>query len=415
MGMLHKFADYILERRAKIAAIEQRLLGLQSRYESFFQEVSRVREGELGQLAQLIAAQRDSLSPDLDRALRDTHAELERDYDARIRDLETQVEKLDAEAEATRQRSLEAEHAIRSQNADLDGQEEDLKARNALLLEQIRQYNERIRRLGGGFGFFLGFFKMRSLHAQRRAIDREQADVAARIDALRSHWAGAEKDHATTETELRDRWVELRAEAESVRTKLEYLAASRERIVSRSVLEKILFELYTKPTLGTPGEPACARCASPNPARNHFCAYCAQRLGEDRTDLAGSWEEIAEINYHHALFADGMKASQEIIGLVRGLGTGLDNFLASVTDMIDTERKYPVPSLSISVPPAAVDWSRTFDELEQMLHGERNLHPLEFAGQVRALLDRTFTEESIKGYFETMGNELSVQAAAQWD
>jgi hypothetical protein len=207
--------------------------------------------------------------------------------------------------------------------------------------------------------------------------------------------------------------VELTSEAASLNAKLEYLRSSHERIVTRSVLEKVLFELYASPDLG--GDQSCARCGSKNPSTNHFCAYCAQRLGEDRTDLSGSWEEIAEINYHHAVFSDGMKSCQEIIGLVRGLGSGLDNFEKSVSDMCATERRYPLPKLRIEVPFASMQYGKSFDHLERTLQSEQSVHPLQFARQARAYIDETFTEEKIQRYFETMGQELSRQAEAQWD
>jgi hypothetical protein len=44
-----------------------------------------------------------------------------------------------------------------------------------------------------------------------------------------------------------------------------------------------------------------------------------------------------------------------------------------------------------------------------------SLHPKVFAEHVHELVGKVFTEEYIKVYFETMGEELSRQAAAQWE
>ena len=43
-----------------------------------------------------------------------------------------------------------------------------------------------------------------------------------------------------------------------------------------------------------------------------------------------------------------------------------------------------------------------------------SLHPKELAAKLRAALKDVFTEDAIKGYFETMGEELSSQAKKQW-
>ncbi|MBI2896367.1 MAG: hypothetical protein HYY06_22610 [Deltaproteobacteria bacterium] len=414
MAGLVGFLKYVDDRRAVVSQIEKRLLGLQAQYESFFQEVARARETELGQLARLISSQRASLPPEIDRALRAAGADVEREYDERLRELGEKAGTAERAADELRRESIGREQAVHAKNTSLDSREEELKARNAELLDRIRRYNGRIRQLGGGFGFLSNFFAMRGLHKERRAIDHEQADVAAQIEQLRAAWARVEEEHSRTEEALRKKWVERSAEAAALRTKLEYVESSRQRIVTRSTLERVLFQIGAQRPLGGPQDPTCPRCARPNPAGNHFCAYCAQRLGTDRPDFAGSWEEIAEINHHHAVFSEGMRACQEIIGLVRGLGTGLDNFARSVSEMCATQSRYPLPKLQIAVPEASVAWGQNFDLFDRTLTLPEVQHPLELARQARAFIDRTFTESSIKAFFETMGEELSRQAKAQW-
>ena len=414
MSGLAEFASYVMERRGRVARLEARLLELQKNYESFVQELDRARAGELAQLGELSSTPRASLAPELDQALRAAQTEVERGFDEKAAELLGRIEALEAAAEQTRQTSVEAERKVRAENVDLDRQEEELKARSSTLLEEIKRYNEQIRQLAGGFGFFANFFQMRGLHKRRARIDREQSNVAAHVERLRAQWAKAEEKHAARETALRDKWVEQSAEAASLRTKLEYLQSSRERIVTRSTLEKVLLPLTARRELGGPSDPACPRCRSHNPAENHFCAFCAQRLSEDRPDLLGSWEEISEINYHHAFFSEGMKACQEMIGLLRGLCSGLDNFARSVQSMQETERRYPVKKLQIGVPAASVAWGSNFDELDRALNVEGALHPVRFTDAARQLVEQTFTEKAIQSYFETMGQELSRQAGAQW-
>lgn len=414
MADLAAFLAYVKDRRSVVARIEKRLLGLQQQYETFFQEVSRARESELGQLSQAISTQRASLPPEIDRALGAAQAEVERETDEKVRALREKVEETERAADEVREESLKTEAAVHARNTDLDSREEALKARNAELMSRIRSYNQRIKQLGGGFGFLSNFFAMRGLHEERRAIDREQADVAAQIDRLRAAWARVEADHAANEEALRRKWVERSAEAAALRTKLEYLESSRQRIVTRSTLERVLFQIGAQRALGGPEDPKCHRCSRPNPPENHFCAYCAQRLGEDRPDFAGSWEEIAEINHHHAVFSQGMQACQEIIGLVRGLGSGLDNFSRSVSEMHASQVRHSLAKLRIGVPQASVTYGQNFELLDRTLTMPEVQHPLELSRQARAFIERTFTEPNIKAFFETMGEELSRQAKAQW-
>jgi hypothetical protein len=61
-----------------------------------------------------------------------------------------------------------------------------------------------------------------------------------------------------------------------------------------------------------------------------------------------------------------------------------------------------------------VSYGSVFDRLDQSLRSDYTLHPAVFARQVQPLVDEVFTEDKIKAYFETMGEELSRQASAQW-
>lgn len=415
MARLSDFLAYIDERRATVGRIEVRLRALLEKYERFFQEIASTRERELQQLTEQILVAPGSLDPalhaKLDRAQATAAASFAREQAA----LEKQAADFAALAEKRRMASLAVEKSVRAKNTKLDAEEEALKARAEELRARIKGYNDRILQLSSGFGFFANFFRMRHLTKERRAIDQEQADVLARIELIRQKWAALEGDHASKEQVLRDEWLEIRKQEAALLAKLEYLKASRERIVTRSAMEAVLFELVDRPVLGAAGDPACPRCTRPNPAANRFCGYCAQRLGPDRTDLAGSLEELAELNHHFAVFAEGMKACQEILALVGGLAGGLKAFRKSVSDMIDTENRYPLAKLAIDVPGASVGYGRAFDELEALLAAnDERLHPTQFAARAKDLISKVFTEPKIKGYFETMGQELSRTAGAQW-
>jgi len=414
MGRLQDFLSYLADRRAIVDQIEQRLCDLQAHYETFFAEVSKVRDAELGQLIEHTLSDRSCL-PDWYNAAVDTQqVEVEKELDARLQTLVEERDRLEQEAEAERARSAAAEQEMRARNLELDTEEERLKQRNHKLLSEITTYNEQIRELGRGFGFFAGFFKMRRLARQRQALDREQADVAARIEGLRARWQAADQEHATAEAGRRSSWVELETRAGAASAKLDALREAWPSIVARSTVERVLEKRALKLPEGEAEERFCPRCSTLNPAANHFCHICAVRLGQDRPDFAGSVEEMAELNRHHRQFSEGMRACQEIIGLVRGLGSGIDAFTKSVEDVQASEKKYPLPKLNIDVPAASVEYGSNFDRFKAAVDQDLKLHPKVFADQVGALVHEAFTEEAIKTYFETMGQELSRQAEAQW-
>lgn len=414
MARLKDFISYLKGRLKALGAAERQLLKLQEKYESFFQEVARVREEELGQLTAHILADRSKLPGELNMALDQAEQEQERKLELKLKRLRAKRHELLRKAEQERSRSNKAEKRVRAKNTTLDNQEEKLKERNAELLRQIDTHNQRIRQLGKGWGFFANLFRMRDITRERTKLDEEQTDVTARVEALRVRWAEAEKDHVDKEERLAGKWVELTTEAAAVQAKVEHLEQSRSRVILRSTVEQVLFD--RAPDLPEPAEkdPPCPRCKTPNPEASHFCRICANRLKEDRPDLDGSILEIAELNMHHDRFSDGMRSCQQLIGLVRGLRSGVTAFQNSVEDVKASEDKHPLPKLDIDVPKESVAYGEEFDKLAKVVGELKGLKPTEFGARVDEYVGSVFTEENIKVYFERMGKELSRQAKSQW-
>jgi hypothetical protein len=414
VARLKDLRAYLDDRRRLVNDIEARLCALQAKYESFFAEVATAHDSELEQLIGHATGERSALPEWFTTELEAERVAVERELDEQVQGLEKQRAGLSDEAEAQRRHSAEDEAELRRQNVDLDAEEEALKARGVKLVAAIEDYNRRIKGLASGFGFFANLFRMRALQGERAALDLEQADVAARVDSLRARWVKVSTEYDLKEQARTSQWTKLETEAAAVSAKLEALAAARPRMVVRSAVERVLDRRRTAfrdPASGAP----CPRCAVLNPPQAHFCHICAQRLTEDRPDLAGSLEEMAELNHHYRRFQEGMRACQEIIGLVRGLGSGVDAFTKSVDDMIASEDKYPLAKLKLEVPEASRAWGSNLELFRGQVSADYSLHPQELAATVQTLIQQVFTEDAIRAYFESMGEELSRQAKAQWE
>jgi hypothetical protein len=413
MGRLSDFDAWLKGRLDVVKQTEDRLCELQEKYESFFNEVGAVRESELRQLSGHIAAGRDSLPADLVAQLDAAQVKVEQELAAQLKKLEEERDAAEELAEQVRQASLAEEEQVHRKNVDLDAREEALKARSADLVKRIDDYNARIHELGGGFGFFKNLFAMRRLDAEREVLDEEQASVAAQIDGLRRAWAQREQAFADAEEKRRKQWVDTRATAAAVQAKLDALKESRPVLVFRSVAERVLFERKPQWTAPTAADPKCKRCGSANPRASYFCQICALRLQPDRPDLVGSLEEIAEVNFHHARFSEGMRASQQTIALVRGLKGGIQAFRKSVASMVASENTYPLAKLQISVPQECVAWGAQLERLREAAQPEFSLHPKEFGASMQPMI-AALGEDAIKAWFERMGAELSACAKKQW-
>jgi hypothetical protein len=410
---LKEFARYITERSDVIDQILGRLRHAQAKYETFFKEVCSVRESELQQLSAHIAAGRGHLPGNLDTEL-ETAARLARDeFERKFNEQVGRCEVILQNAESARQKALAIEADSYRENVDLDGQEEALKARNEVLLSDIAKFESSIRVASTGFGFLMHLPQLRRLQKAKRELEKEQADVCAHIEVLRARWAAREPEVLGQVNKLEGEWTQQMKAASEIQARLEYLRNSRQRMIGRSALELVLFQRAPQPTDIARGSPPCPRCGAQSATSRFFCAVCAQRLGPDRPDFEGSMEELAELNQHHRQFSDAMRAGQELIALISGIGSGLRSFSKSLSSMIATESKCPVPKLRIQVPPPAVEFGRTFEQFLAFYSDGRSLLPREFVAQEKQVTQR-LNENSIGRFFETMGNELSRCAKAQW-
>ncbi len=412
MGTLETFQAYVLDRTAVVSKVEGLLLDLQKVYEAFFQQVSAVRQTELDQLAAHIGERRGHLPEGLDPALDAAAAHAREELSQSLARHEAEYAAHIAKAEATRSEALAAEAKAHKENCDLDSEEEALKARNERLFADMSRYEQRIRQASTGFGFLVRLPEMRRLQADRKRLEQEQLDVIAHIERLRAKWAERAPQHRAFAAEHEAKWTEHMTAATRVRARIEHVRTTAERIVGRTALERVLAERRPEPAAGGAPTRPCPRCQAATSGR-FFCPICAARLGEDRRDFEGSLLELAELNEHHRVFASGMRSCQELIGLVRGIRSGLQSFERSVQAMLATQSRYPVKALQIDVPGAVVEQGRAFDGLLQAVSDPTRRHPMLFA-QVVGHATAAFGKSELQRYFETMGKELSKQAKRQW-
>ncbi|MEN8163513.1 MAG: hypothetical protein ABFS37_05245 [Acidobacteriota bacterium] len=414
MGRLRDLRLYLDGRKEALGRAEAGLVALQEKFETFFAEIAGARESELRQLIRLTVADRSVLPGWYNAEVDQVATMVERELDEQFSELQAQRLEILQAAEAVRTTSGRAEKRIRGRNSRLDTEEEELKKRNASLLEAIEAYNRRIKALGTGFGFFLNLFKMRRLAEDKARLDREHGDIAARIEALRARWLLEEGRHVGREEERTTQWTDLEHEAATLSAKIEALEAKSSDILVRSTVERVVRDRRPEEEESEAGGAPCPRCRMTNPATHHFCHICALRLGDDREDFDGSLEEIGEINRHFERFSSGMEGCQEIIGLVRGMISGVEAFTKSVADVQASEDKYPLSKLEIDVPQASREFGAQFDRLADFADQDYSLHPALFADRFNQYFAEIFTETNIQAFFETMGEELSRQAEAQW-
>jgi len=415
MARLEDVRDYLENRLGVMTSTEERLDALQQKYETFFAEISRARNHELGQLVEETLSRLDELPQWFREAVEKERKAVEEGLHDEIGRLKRRESYRRKKAARLRQESLEAEERLAAESREQDELEERWERELATVEKELEEVEAQIRTLSRGLGFFSNIGRMRPLDRRRRELATRRQELAVRLEGLRGAWAGKLEQAAAEEEQRRKGWVQAETEAAALAARLEALRMERPRLVARTVVERVLGSRETPYPEAAESDPACPRCAMPNAPGSPFCRICALRLKEDRPDFEGSLEEITELNYHHRRFAEGMKATQETLALVRGIRSGLEALLKSVREMIEVRKKHNLAELDLSVPESSWSYGRLFDEIAVLVRDDIRLHPLVFASWVQQVTEGRVSEEQLKAYFEAIGEELSRAAKDQWD
>jgi len=414
MPRLEDVRDYLDNRLAVVTYAEKGLEALQEKYETFFAEISRAREHELDQLVESTVQRPRELPAWYQEAVERERVAVEEELHHEREKLLSRRSYRRRKAEGLRRESIQAEERLAAESRERDASEQELEERIAVLKESLEGLEGEIRSLSRGLGFFTNFFKMRRTDRRRRELDRERRRLAGELEALRRGW----QDHVETarreEEERRAGWIEAETEAAALSARIEALELERPRIVARSVVERVLGARETTYPEAAEGDPPCPRCRMPNPSGAAFCHICAIRLKEDRPDFEGSLEEITELNLHHRRFAEGMRASQETLALMRGIRSGIEALQKSVREMITARDAHKLGPLDLSIPQSSWEYGRLFDEIAALVRDDIRLHPLIFSGWVRQVTEGRISVEQLTAYFEGIGEELSRAADRGW-
>ena len=414
MTDLNRFREYLVERDKVVGGARKLVGALAEKYSTYFSEVDAAFEREMGQITAALTGNVDTVPRWFrDAVVAAVRTEEER-FDAKVAELEAAHDTARTAAEEARKRSVAEEEAARKKNVSLDEAEEALKTKSADLMARIEEHNATIREMGKGFGFFKNLPRMRSLRKEARELEEEQESIVQQIEGVRARWSTIDVEHQNREASARAKWLAARTNATRIQCQIDCLRQTREEVVLRSAMEQVLSAHVKAPAAPGPADPQCPRCKVRNPPNSSFCRICAVRLREDRPDAEGSLVEVAEVLHHHERFGGGMKAAQELIGLLTGVRSGIKAFMKSVDDMITTQRVHPVKELKIEVPKAARSAAGIYDTLARELSADKSMEPERFERLVAPYLREHLTEKGIQGWFETMGAELSRCATAQW-
>ncbi len=381
---LADFFKYTRDNRKRIEDTYREIEEIQYQFNELFARQSQERQKVVASLIPLLIAESADLPPEIAQPLEDRE-QMERkalrDELAALRVEETdkrlKVDNLVVEAQR------QVAH-LREQNPILNQQEEELKARRAAMQQELQRLNAEIE---GMHMFPIGWLtkagKRRRLSVERQQLTENLTAMTEGIRQVRTKWQEEKKALEESQASLRNQWQAMSVEVAQVQNRAEHLAANLDALGKRNAAQNWLNELQEAPV------------------------------------ASGVWKErlapLLELNRSRAAYEAGLKSVSEILGLLKGIGEGMDRFIRSVSTVYEEQRRYKLPMINLELSDAVTSFHAFWPDTQAKVKDEKFLgtHPLEFSQRVQSLIQQRLNERSIQRMFEDMGEALN-RATKAW-
>jgi len=380
---LGNFYSYIRNNRKRIADIYREIEEIQYQFNDLHARLLQGRQKLIDTYVPLLL-KTDDLPADLAQLLA-TQEKVERDA------LQKEISALEEETTLKRQKAdqliKQAQEQIaqlRQQNPILNEQEEQLKARRASIEREIQRLDNELKRLGGfPIGWLTNYFRRRRLLTQRRKLAENLEAINRGIRAVRAKWQEEKKRLQESQAELQRQWQALSVEVAQLQARLDDLTANIEEYSKQRAARNWLSNLQDLPATDEPWR---------------------ERLAP-----------LVELNRKKVQYEAGLTSVAEILGLLKGLGEGMDRFIRSVATVYEEQQRYKLPELRLNLSDAVTSFHAIWPDFQAKVKDEKYLgaHPLEFSQRIKEVVQQKLHESAIQKMFEDMGNALT-EATKAW-
>jgi chromosome segregation ATPase len=381
---LAEFYQYARENRKRIADIYREIEEIQYKFNDLYSRHLEERQTLI-----------DAHVPSLLGSPEDVPVELKQLLEARERiereAITQETARLEAEIADKRQKGdgliQEAQRQVaylREQNPVLDQQEEELKARDASMRNQLQRLETEIKQLNRfPIGWLTNFFRRRRLRGQHAELEENLESVKAGIVTVREKWQAEKKRLQETQTDLQRKWQTISVETAQLQARLDYLTVNIDEQSRRNAAQNLLSNLKELPAV--------------------------EGAWTDRLD------PLVELTRKKTNYETGLTAVAEILGLLKGLGEGMDRFIRSVATVYEEQRRYKLPSLTVNLSDATTSFQAVWPDFQSKVKDEKYLgtHPLEFNRRIQDIVQERINEAGIEKMFDDMGKALN-RATKAW-
>ncbi len=300
--------------------------------------------------------------------------------------LEQLIEEEQRKADEMLARAQRTRSELRKMNPELDAREEALKADLVRFDREANELDAEIARMARWFGMLFRKRAIRELEERLRALEKRMEAVEKALAHTRKEWAAVLEAATSEEQELQTGWQTTEQRVARMRQDLNRMREDVQGEAERRALFAMVQGAEEPPSSGD--------------AEIDALLAEVDRLSDEVLDE----QERA------------LQAGSEMLGMLSGLGQGLDGLRESVASVRKEQDAHSeLPPLVISLPDSVVTFHCYWPQLAQYIVDERQMaaHPAAMAEALRAVIDQQLTGEAIERMFVEMGNALSA-ATERW-
>lgn len=289
--------------------------------------------------------------------------------------------------ELLQQAQAELAHT-RELNPQLDAEEEGLKQQKAAFEVELAEANEAIRAKSRGLGVITHFLDITRADRERHRILGKLEAVNEALQSVRNRWAEERARIEQHQAALQEQWKLESIAVARLQAELDQLddEAQRRDLALRRAIHHVLDNLKT-PVAG--GDPT----------------------------LTARVSEMVELNIRTDAYHDGLATVGGLIGLLRGIDSGLNAIGKSVEGLRREQEMHSahLKPLDFRLPDRVEAFHKRWPELARRFADETTVgqHPADFATEVTPLLEGPLSQASIEMMFNAMGTMIE-EATAAW-
>jgi DNA repair exonuclease SbcCD ATPase subunit len=277
---------------------------------------------------------------------------------------------------------------LRTLNPQLDEEEESLKRQKAELGAHLQALNDEIRTKSRGLGVVRHFLDITRADRERQRVLGKLEAVNESLQNVRRRWEQKRTEIEENQARYQHEWQMESIAVARLQSELDQLDddAQRAELALRRAIHHVLDNLK-----------------APAP-------------GSDQA-LNADLDEMVELNIETDNYHDALATVGGLIGLLRGIRSGLEAVGKSVNGL---QREYEMHSsylspLSFHLPDRVDAFHQRWPDLARQFVDEEVVgqHPVEFAQQVKPMLDGPLSEANVKAMFDALG-EMIERATAAW-